>query len=72
MHPEYAIGRLPEDHRAYRIAEAAVSAAVALFAAFARWKRSYEAARERAELLDAVRHLDEHMLRDIGLYDRLN
>ena len=72
MPPEYALLAPPvHQHRAYRLSEWAVNAAFALIGAFMRSARRISEERMRARLVAETRHLDERLLRDIGLWDKL-
>ena len=72
MAPEYALLPPPvNQHRAYRLSEWAVNAAFAAIDALARGWRRIRAERARARLVEETRHLDERLLRDIGLWDEL-
>lgn len=72
MPPEYALMPPPvHEHRAYRLSEFAVNAAFAVIGAFTRGWRRISEERIRARLAAETRHLDERLLRDIGLWDRL-
>lgn len=72
MPPEYALLPPPvHEHRAYRLSELAVDAALAVIGAFMRGWRRFMEERRRARLAAETRHLDERMLRDIGLWDEL-
>jgi len=72
MSPEYALLAPPvQEHRAYRLSEWAVNAAFAVIGAFMRSTRRISEQRQRARLVAETRHLDERLLRDIGLWDKL-
>ena len=72
MPPEYALfAPQVHAHRAYRLSEFTVNIAFAVIGAFARGWRRFSEERHRARLAAETRHLDERMLRDIGLWDEL-
>ena len=64
-------GRDMRDQRAYRLAEAAVNATLSALALLRRWKARLAEERALASLRRETRHMDEHLLRDVGLWDRL-